>query len=73
EVTEGLIKQGADVYMTSGKVENAAKLPFISSGHPLTDPLLLIISYYNFIEKLAQVKNLNLDKPPHLKKITETT
>ena len=72
EVAESLIGQGADVYMTSDKGLNASKLPFVASGHSLTDPLLLIISYYNFIEKLANAKGLNPDQPPHLMKITET-
>ncbi|MDG1996770.1 MAG: SIS domain-containing protein [Emcibacteraceae bacterium] len=72
EVAESLIEQGADVYMTSVKDTAASKLPFVSSGHPLTDPLLLIISYYGFIENLAKAKGLNPDQPPHLMKITET-
>ncbi|MCC3860208.1 SIS domain-containing protein [Pseudemcibacter aquimaris] len=65
-------EQGGQCYITSEKVCSAEKLAFVSSGHPATDPLLLIISFYQFIEKLARHRGLNPDEPPHLKKVTET-
>ena len=72
EVVNSLVGQGANIFITTNKPANGQKLPFVSSGHPLTDPLLLIICYYQFIEKLARARGLNPDMPPHLKKITET-
>ncbi|HEY0033368.1 MAG TPA: aminotransferase, partial [Devosia sp.] len=50
----------------------ARQLPFASTGHPLTDPLALIVSFYGFVEALALHRGLNPDAPPMLKKITET-
>jgi len=72
EVADSLAGQGADLFITTDKKSDGHHLPFVASGHPLTDPLLLIVCYYQFIEKLARARGLNPDKPPHLKKITET-
>lgn len=72
EVANSLVGQNANIFITTDKPANGQKLPFVASGHPLTDPLLLIICYYQFIEKLARARGLNPDMPPHLKKITET-
>lgn len=72
DVANHLSAQGAKIYATTDKEIRADKLPFITSGCTLTDPLLLIISYYKFVENLARVKGLNPDDPPHLKKVTET-
>ncbi len=69
---EKLADQGAQVFVTATRATHATMLPIISSGHPLTDPLLLIVSFYAFIEKLARRLELNPDQPPHLNKITET-
>lgn len=72
EAVNQLSDQGGQCFVTSDIKCKGTKLPFVSSGHPLTDPLLLIISFYNFVEKLALAKGLNPDEPPHLKKVTET-
>ncbi len=72
KVADSLSEQGADLFITSDKTKSDQQLPFVASGHALTDPLLLILCYYNFIEKLARLKGLNPDEPPHLKKVTET-
>ncbi len=72
QVANQLSTQGAKIYATTDQQIKAEKLPFVASGYPLTDPLLLIISYYKFVENLARVKGLNPDSPPNLKKVTET-
>ena len=69
---EKMADQGAQVFVTSARARLATQLPTISTGHPLTDPLLLIVSFYAFIEKLARRLELNPDQPPNLNKITET-
>jgi glucosamine--fructose-6-phosphate aminotransferase (isomerizing) len=45
----------------------------VRTGHPLCDPLALIVSFYAMIERLAVARGLNPDMPRHLKKVTETT
>ena len=67
-----LAGQEADVFVTSALARGAKHLPFVATGHPLTDPLMLIISFYGFVEKLARRRGLDPDLPVHLKKVTET-
>lgn len=71
-VANQLSKQGAKIYATTDQQITAENLPFVASGYSLTDPILLIISYYKFVESLARIKGLNPDSPPNLKKVTET-
>ena len=72
EVADNLAVQGADVFVTSDLSKSARQLPFASDSHPLVDPLLLIVAFYIFIEKLARARGANPDSPPNLRKITET-
>lgn len=67
-----LSNQGARCFITSDAKCKGTRLPFVKSGHPLTDPLLLIISFYQCVEELARERGLNPDEPPHLLKVTET-
>ena len=67
-----LAEQGADVYATSKQSEKSRQLDLVETGHPLTDPLLLIVSFYSFVEKLARQRGLNPDIPPNLNKVTRT-
>ena len=48
-----LAAQGAKVFVTSEKAQGAHVLPFVATGHPLTDPLALIVSFYHFIETIC--------------------
>lgn len=72
EAAEQLADKGAAVFLTSALPGKAAKLPFAATGHPLTDPLALIVSFYGFIEAFARHRGLNPDEPRHLRKVTET-
>ncbi len=72
DVCEALAGQGASVFLTSRHARRAVSLPSIATGHPLTDPMLLIVSFYAFIEKLARRRGLDPDVPPNLRKVTET-
>ena len=51
---------------------HADRLPHAATGHPLTDPLTLIVSFYAFVEAFARHRGLNPDQPPNLRKVTET-
>ncbi|MGN6549615.1 MAG: SIS domain-containing protein [Pararhizobium sp.] len=66
------LDQGAVAFATSDRAKGAHVLPFVATGHPLTDPLVLIASFYAFIEALARHRGLDPDAPPHLRKVTET-
>jgi glucosamine--fructose-6-phosphate aminotransferase (isomerizing) len=72
QVGDQLADKGASVFMTSDKAGKAVRLPFAATGHPLTDPLALIVSFYGFVEAFARHRGLNPDVPPFLNKVTET-
>jgi glucosamine--fructose-6-phosphate aminotransferase (isomerizing) len=67
-----LADKGGAVFVTSQLTTRATPLPFAATGHPLTDPLALIVSFYGFIEAFARHRGLNPDEPRHLRKVTET-
>jgi len=72
DAADTLAGKGASVFATSDLPAKAAKLPFSATGHPLTDPLPLVVSFYGFVEAFARAKGLNPDQPPNLRKVTET-
>ena len=72
EIAEKLEDKGAMVFLTSQRSKSCRRLPFVASGHPLTDPLLLVVSFYVFVERLARQRGLDPDAPPNLRKVTET-
>ncbi len=72
EVADSLAARGAFAYVSSEAAKAATKLPFIATGHPLTDALALILPFYGFIEAWSRARGLNPDAPVNLKKVTET-
>jgi glucosamine--fructose-6-phosphate aminotransferase (isomerizing) len=72
DAAEKLAAQGATILATTTRVAVTRQLPFIATGHPLTDALALIVSFYGFAEMLSRSRGYDPDKPPHLKKVTET-
>ncbi|WP_157019333.1 SIS domain-containing protein [Mesorhizobium xinjiangense] len=72
EAADALAARGAAVLVTSERAPKAARLPFAATGHPLTDPLALIVSFYAFVEAHARARGLDPDQPPNLRKVTET-
>ncbi|WP_429932180.1 SIS domain-containing protein [Agrobacterium vitis] len=68
----GLAAKNASVFLTSSLAKEANRLPFIETGHPLTDALALIVPYYGMVESLSRARGLDPDKPAALKKVTET-
>ena len=67
-----LAGKGAASFITSRLSARATRLPHAATGHPLTDPLALIVSFYSFVEAFAVRLGLNPDQPPNLRKVTET-
>jgi glucosamine--fructose-6-phosphate aminotransferase (isomerizing) len=72
EIADRLARQGATAFATTDRVALANRLPFAETGHPITDALALIVSFYGFVEMLSRHRGFDPDNPPHLKKITET-
>jgi len=73
---ERLAAQGAQVFVTAGqaagKVAGVTVLPAVDGLHPLVAPLVLVVSFYAFIEAFARRRGFDPDTPPHLRKVTET-
>ena len=69
---DALSAKDASVFVTSALARHATVLPHAATGHPLTDPLTLIVSFYAFVEAFARHRGLNPDQPPNLRKVTET-
>jgi len=73
---ERLAGQGARVFMTAGQaagqVAGVTVLPAVAGLHPLLAPLVMVVSFYAFIEALARRRGLDPDTPPNLRKVTET-
>ncbi len=72
DVAEALAGKGASVFVTSGDATNAQALPRVETGHPLTDPIALIVSFYAMVEQVALARGVDPDRPRHLNKVTET-
>ncbi|WAX97819.1 SIS domain-containing protein [Aminobacter sp. NyZ550] len=72
QAADGLADRGAAIHITSSLAKRAKVLEHVATGHPLTDPLMLIASFYGFVEAFARHRGLNPDTPPNLRKVTET-
>lgn len=72
QVADEIAAKGASVFVTSSKAKSAQALPVIRTGHPLTDPISLIASFYAMVETVAVARGINPDAPRHLNKVTET-
>jgi glutamine---fructose-6-phosphate transaminase (isomerizing) len=62
---------GARVLLAGSQVPGAITLPSIRA-HPAIEPLLLIQGFYRFANTLALARGRDPDRPPHLRKVTET-
>lgn len=71
-IADEIAAKGAQVFATTGQVSTATQLDHIRTGHALTDPLSLIVSFYSMVEAFATSRGIDPDAPRHLKKVTET-
>jgi len=73
DTAERLAAQEADVFLTGPwPAKGVTNLPAVPGGHPLTAPLVTVVSFYAFAEALARRRGLNPDTPPNLRKVTAT-
>ncbi len=66
-----LIARDVNVMIAGSPVAGATVLPTIEA-HPIIQPLLLAQSFYKLANALAVARGCDPDRPPHLRKITET-
>lgn len=67
-----LTQVGAKSFVTSTLATSARRLDQIRTGHPLTEPLPLIVTFYATLERLSRDLGRNPDRPKALNKVTET-
>jgi glucosamine--fructose-6-phosphate aminotransferase (isomerizing) len=66
-----LVQRGVQVLLAGGSVPGATVLPTLSA-HSVIQPLLMVQSFYRLANALAIARGFDPDRPPHLRKITET-
>lgn len=57
---------------TIGDGPDGTRLAHAATGHALTEPLSMILSFYRFAEALSRARGHDPDNPRGLKKVTET-
>jgi glucosamine--fructose-6-phosphate aminotransferase (isomerizing) len=63
--------RGARVLLAGAKARGATSLPTVTA-HPVLEPVLAIQSFYAMANDLSLARGLDPDRPPHLRKVTET-
>jgi glucosamine--fructose-6-phosphate aminotransferase (isomerizing) len=64
-----LNETGGQAFIAGG---TAGTLPWIGDGHPVCDPIVMLIPAYRAIEAAARRRGFDPDNPPHLSKVTRT-
>ena len=60
---------GERVFVAGGAAQT---LPWIGNGHPVFDPVVMLVPAYLAIEAAARRRGFDPDNPPHLSKVTRT-
>ena len=69
ELTRDLTAAGETVFCAGGP---DGTLPWIGDGHPICDPVVMLVPAYRAIEMVARRRGFDPDNPPHLSKVTRT-
>ena len=69
DLVRDLDDAGETVFTAGGA---AGTLPWIGDGHPVCDPVLMLVPAYRAIEAAARRRGFDPDNPPHLSKVTRT-
>ena len=60
---------GERIFVAGGAAQT---LPWIGDGHPVFDPVVMLVPAYLAIEAAARKHGFDPDNPPHLSKVTRT-
>ena len=72
EAVERLRRTGAETFVAEVGPPLRGRLPVSPSGHPLLDPLVMLLSFYALAERAARARGHDPDRPSRLAKVTET-
>jgi glucosamine--fructose-6-phosphate aminotransferase (isomerizing) len=70
DLARTLAARQAQVFLAGAHEPGA--LPFIAT-HPTLQPITLLQSFYRSVNALSLARGFDPDRPPHLRKVTETT
>ena len=71
DLVRDLASYGAPLFVTGATPAGAVALPAIEAD-PAIEPMLRIQSFYRAAAALSVARGLDPDRPPHLRKVTET-
>jgi glucosamine--fructose-6-phosphate aminotransferase (isomerizing) len=71
ELVADVVARNGSVLVSGGDVAGAILLPHIAT-HPVIEPMLQIQSFYRAANALSLRRGLDPDRPPQLRKVTET-
>ena len=66
-----LAEREAHILLAGAKAPKSLVLP-TENAHPAIQPMLIIQSFYRLVNALAIARGYDPDRPPHLRKVTET-
>ena len=66
-----LAEREAQILLAGAKAPKSLVLP-TENAHPAIQPMLIIQSFYQLVNALAIARGYDPDRPPHLRKVTET-
>lgn len=66
-----LVARKADVMIAGSRCQGALNLP-VEPAHPVIEPMLIAQTFYRMANALSIARGLDPDRPPNLKKVTET-
>jgi glutamine---fructose-6-phosphate transaminase (isomerizing) len=69
DLVRDLSGAGETVFAAGGP---AGTLPWIGDGHPICDPVVMLVPAYRAIETVARRRGFDPDNPPYLSKVTHT-
>jgi glutamine---fructose-6-phosphate transaminase (isomerizing) len=72
QLATSLHEKGTALLTTEPGAFGAGRLPAVASDHPETDAVCLIQSFYAMLIRLAERLGTDVDRPPHLRKVTRT-
>jgi glutamine---fructose-6-phosphate transaminase (isomerizing) len=71
EICERVAASGGTL-LAVGDAGRGLTLPYAPTGHAMTEPLSMLVSFYAFVEQVSRARGHDPDKPRGLKKVTET-
>ncbi len=71
-VVEDFLARGAIVLVAGKAYNGAVNLPSIEGVAAATAPIVFVQSFYKMVNALAIARGYDPDRPPHLRKVTET-